>query len=73
MGIWTAVTLAGSIIIIFHNPVTKAFTTQSQHPSIPVKVFLFIAMVIVLGALGGGLWGGGVAWLIGRDLKLLVT
>ena len=71
-GLWTAVTLAGSIYMVFNNPITEAITAQPQHPSVPVKVLLFIALAIGIAAIAGGLWGGGIAYLIKHDLKLPV-
>jgi hypothetical protein len=73
MGLWTAVTLAGSIYMVFNNPFFKALTDPpNPHRPVPIMLLLFGLILFVIGAIGGGLWGAGLAWLMKHDLKLPV-
>jgi hypothetical protein len=76
VGVWTAVTLGGGIFMIFNNPLLDAITEQPNlHIPIYTQVLLVLLILLIIfmiAAIGGGLWGGGLARLMGQEMRPLV-
>ena len=70
VGIWTAVTLSGSIYLLFRAVVV---TGEIRHfrDDTAIMFFIFLFCFAVLTLIGGGLWGAGIAWLTRSEITAL--
>ena len=70
MGVWTAVTLAGSIFLIFSLPLEEVSNQTNLHFSRFTMIVLVVLIVLfVIPMIGGGLWGLGMAKLAQSPMK----
>lgn len=73
MGVWTAVTLAGSIFLIFRLPFERIGEQLAPHVSDFLLVLLMAPPVfVVIPAIGGGLWALGMGWFMQVPAKPLM-
>ena len=75
IGIWSAVTLAGSIVAVFSIPFTALGELPNPHLSAITSGLLLLAILFVIFAivaLGGGVWAWGLGLIMGVEARPLV-